>query len=86
MPREIILAPRVARVLRELSAAQVVDGRPNPHGLVFPSPMGERWLDSNFDGRVWQPAREAAGLPRLEFHTLRSFYARTSAPRTSPCP
>jgi integrase len=40
--REVLPGPRLAGVLRELSAAQLVDGRPNPHGLVFPSPNGER--------------------------------------------
>jgi integrase len=72
--REIILAPRAARALRELSVAQQVDERENPHGLVFPSPRGSYWLDSNFDRRVWQKARTKAKLPELTFHTLRYFY------------
>ncbi|MEJ7568618.1 MAG: tyrosine-type recombinase/integrase [Gaiellaceae bacterium] len=72
--REIVLAPQAAAILRELSVGQQLDDRPNRHGLVFPSPMGVYWLDSNFDRRVWQPLREAAGLPDLKFHTLRYFY------------
>lgn len=72
--REIILAPRAAAVLRELSVSQQIEGRPNPLGLVFPSPAGAHWLDTNFDRRVWGPARRAAGLPELTFHTLRYFY------------
>jgi integrase len=72
--REIILAPPAARALRELSVSQQVDERPNPHGLVFPSPRGSYWRDSNFDRRVWQKARVNAKLPVLTFHTLRYFY------------
>ncbi len=72
--REIVLAPQAAAILRELSVGQQLDDRPNRHGLVFPSPMGGYWLDSNFDRRVWQPLRDAAGLPGLMFQTLRYFY------------
>lgn len=72
--REIILAPPAVRALRELSVAQQVDERPNPHGLVFPSPRGSYWRDSNFDRRIWQKARTKAKLPELTFHTLRYFY------------
>jgi integrase len=54
--------------------AQQVDDRPNPHGLVFPSPRGSYWRDSNFNRRVWQPTRDAAGLPDLLFHNLRYFF------------
>jgi integrase len=72
--REIILAPRAARALRELSISQQLDEHANPHGLVFPSPHGSYWRDSNFDRRVWQKARKRAELPHLTFHTLRYFY------------
>lgn len=72
--REIILAPRAATALRELSLSQQLDDRTNPHGLVFPSPAGSYWRDSNFDRRVWKSARKTAGLPELTFHTLRYFY------------
>lgn len=72
--REILLAPRAAGVLRELSIAQQVDARPNLEGLVFPSPRGGFWRDSNFDRRVWQKARLKAKLPTITFHTLRYFY------------
>ena len=72
--RETLLAPRAARALHELSVAQQVDARPNPHGLVFPSPRGSYWRDSNFDRRIWQKARSKAKLPDLTFHTLRYFY------------
>ena len=72
--REVPLGPRVAAVLRELWLAQQVGGRPNPLGLVFPSPTGGRWLDTNFDRRVWKRAREEAGLPGLMLHTLRYYY------------
>lgn len=72
--REILLAPQAARALRELSVGQQVDERPNPQGLVFPSPRGSYWRDSNFDRRIWQKARIKAKLPELMFHTLRYFY------------
>lgn len=72
--REILLALPAARALRELSVAQQVDERANPHALVFPSPRGSYWRDSNFDRRIWQKARIKANLPGLTFHTLRYFY------------
>jgi integrase len=72
--REVVVPRQAADVLRELSVAVQVDDRPNPLGLVFPSPTGRHWLDTNFDRRVWRPAREAAGLPCLTVHTLRYFY------------
>ena len=72
--REIVLAPPAAKALRELSVAQQVEERTNPHALVFPSPRGGYWRDSNFDRRIWQKARMNAGLSGLAFHTLRYFY------------
>ena len=73
--RQVILAPS-GKQLRfgELSVAQQLDDRHNPHGLLFPSPLGSYWRDSNFDRRVWQKARTSAKLPDLTFHTLRYFY------------
>jgi integrase len=81
--RETLLAPPAADALRELSVAQQLDERPNPHGLVFPSPRGSYWRDSNFDRRVWQKTRVRAKLPNLTFHTLRYFSSRWSAPWAS---
>ena len=81
--REIVLSPQAAAVLRELSVGYGFDDLPNPHGLVFPSPTGVRWRDSNFDRRVWSPMRDAAGLPGITFHVLRYFFVSTSAPRAS---
>jgi integrase len=75
--RQVLLASQAAEALRQQSMAQQVDARPNPHGLVFPSPHGSYWRDSNFNRRVWQPTRKAAGLPDLLFHTLRYFYVST---------
>lgn len=72
--REEVLAPQAADALRELSVAQQLARRPNPLALVFPAPRGGYWRDSNFDRRVWQKAREAAGLADLKFHTLRAFW------------
>lgn len=72
--REEVIGPQAAGVLRELSVAQQLDERPNPLGLVFPSPMGRYWLDTNFDRRVWQRTCVKAGLPKMKFKTLRSFF------------
>jgi integrase len=72
--REVILGADAAAILRDQSVRQQVDGRPNPHGLVFPSPEGSYSHDSNFNRRVRQKARTAAGLPDLTFHTLRYFF------------
>lgn len=42
-----------------------------PDGLVFPAPEGGPMRRSNFNRRVWQPARKAAGVDGLRFHDLR---------------
>jgi integrase len=39
--------------------------------LLFVSPEGGLLRYSNWRNRVWVPAREAAGLPKLGFHDLR---------------
>ena len=52
--------------------------------LVFPSPWGGHWLDTNFDRRICKRAREAAGMPTLRFHDLR--YVYTSYVRNSGLP
>jgi integrase len=41
---------------------------------VFPSSTGKHWLDTNWDRRVWDPTRKAAGLPALRFHDLRYLF------------
>jgi integrase len=82
--REVVLGSEAADVLREHAVAQQLDARPNPHNLVFPSPMGEHWRDSNFNRRVWQPARKEAGLPNLTFHTLRYFWISTVSAQALP--
>jgi integrase len=75
--REVVLGSDAADVLREHAVAQQLDAQANQHYLVFPSPKGEHWRDSNFNRRVWQPARKEAGLPELMFHTLRYFWVST---------
>jgi integrase len=75
--REIVLSPAAAEAIREQSVAQQLDGRPNHAGLVFPAPGGGHWHDSNWHRRVWQQAREKAGLPEMKFHTLRYFFVST---------
>lgn len=72
--REEILGREAARVIREHSALQQIDQRPNPHGLVFPAPEGGYWEARNFQARYWNAMREAVGLPSLMFHTLRYFF------------
>ncbi len=68
--RQVLLPPRAAEALR----SQQVAGRSSEAGLVFPAPQGGYWGSSNFNRRVWQPAREAAGLPDVRLHDLRHFY------------
>lgn len=43
----------------------------DPEALVFPSPQGHPLRYSNFKRRVWWPALEAAGVPRVGVHVLR---------------
>jgi integrase len=72
--REQVLGREAARVIREHSALQQIDQRPNPHGLVFPAPEGGYWEARNFQARYWNMMREAVELPSLMFHTLRYFF------------
>ena len=55
--------------------SQTNSTRPNPLGLVFPSPRGSYLLAQNWRSRVWVPMCERAGLPDLTFHELRHFFA-----------
>ena len=55
--------------------SQTNSTRPNPLGLVFPSPRGSYLLAQNWRRRVWVPMCERAGLPDLTFHELRHFLA-----------
>ncbi|MGH3025960.1 MAG: tyrosine-type recombinase/integrase [Gaiellaceae bacterium] len=71
--RLVPLPKAAAEVLRTLSASQIVDGHPNPEGLVFPNGKGKPIQDSNLSV-VWNRMRQAAELPELKFHTLRYFF------------
>jgi len=42
-------------------------------GLLFGSPRGKVWRERNFYGRVWTPAREAAGID-IRPHECRHSY------------
>jgi integrase len=69
--REVPFGKLVAGILRE----QAAEGRYSVHSLVFPSREGHYWHESNFNRRVWQKTRAAAGFgPDLKFHHLRHFY------------
>jgi integrase len=48
-----------------------LDGKPNPHGLVFPNEAGGFIHVSNFQRRVWAPLLKSAKLPYCKFHSLR---------------
>jgi integrase len=72
--RVVPLAPQVAEALRAQYVRLKVDGRPNPHDLVFPAVKGGYWAASYFTSGPWTTAREAAGLTYLDFHDLRRFY------------
>jgi integrase len=69
--RLIDLGPDAAEALR---AQHVESKRPNPTGLVFPSPDGAHQRQSNFTRRAWTTTRDAAGLPEVHFHDLRHFF------------
>jgi len=43
-------------------------------GLLFGSPRGKVWRERNFCGRVWTPAREAAGRIDIRPHECRHSY------------
>ena len=64
--RKVKLNAEVTALIREQLLA-----RPLGTPLVFPSPTGKRWDPKRFMGRVFRPAREAAGLPAVTFHDLR---------------
>jgi len=68
--RRVELSP----IAIEALTAQHVVGRSSSHRLVFPASEGGYLTESNFNRRVWQPTREAAGLPGLWFHDLRSSF------------
>jgi integrase len=48
-----------------------LDGKPNPHGFVFPNEAGSFVHVSNFHRRVWAPLLKTAKLPYCKFHSLR---------------
>lgn len=64
------LEPNTAALLRE----QAAEGRHSSAGYVFPAPEGGPWHSSNFNRRVWQRMRAAAGHPTLQLRDLRKFY------------
>lgn len=71
--REVPLDKDGADVFRQ----QTMSARPNPLGLVFPSIKGAHVRASNWNRRVWQPMRERARVPEIDFHDLRAFYVST---------
>ena len=69
--RRIPLPAQAAEALRsQLRESK----RHNPLGVFFPSEKGQHLRASNWNRRVWQDTREAAGLPDLHFHDLRSYF------------
>ena len=80
--RRVFLCTRAVKALRE----QLLARRPNPHGLVFPSPRSDSvWNSDNFRADVFaktvkraaaavQPVRRA-DFERLDFHDLRHTFA-----------
>lgn len=80
--RRVYLCARAAKALR----AQLLARRPNPRGLVFPSPRSDSvWNSDNFRADVFakavkraaakaEPARRA-DLERVDFHDLRHTFA-----------
>ncbi len=57
--RRVDLSSTAARILRR----QLLARKPNPRGLVFPSPRGELLNDDNFRHRVFRRAVRRSGSP-----------------------
>jgi integrase len=80
--RRVYLCARALKALRE----QLLARRPNPHGLVFPSPRSDSaWNSDNFRADVFakavkraaataEPARRG-DFERVDFHDLRHTFA-----------
>ncbi|MGO9333496.1 MAG: tyrosine-type recombinase/integrase [Acidimicrobiales bacterium] len=68
--RTISLPPALRDMLAAHLSGRGLSGD-DPDALVFVSPEGGPLRYSNWRNRVWVPAREAAGLPKLGFHDLR---------------
>lgn len=79
--RRVYLCARALTALRE----QLLARRPNPYGLVFPSPPSYSvWNSDNFRADVFAAVKRAAAkaeparradFERLEFHDLRHTFA-----------
>ena len=69
--RRIDLSPEAVAVLKGHRKAQMRDGEPNHHNLVFPNDVGG-FIDRNdFTKRVFKPLLTKAELPDVTFHSLR---------------
>ena len=68
--RRIPLGHQARTLLREALLGAPVDAQ-----RVFPAPHGGRMSYANFYNRQWVPARNAFGMPDLDFHDLRHTYA-----------
>ncbi|MGH2765574.1 MAG: tyrosine-type recombinase/integrase, partial [Actinomycetota bacterium] len=67
--RTVVIPGFLRELLAKHLACQVDDG---PDSFVFTGPAGGLLRNSNFRGRVWQPAVRALGLPSdLRIHDLR---------------
>jgi integrase len=79
--RRVVAIPPL--IVPELRAHIERFAQPGENGLLFTSSTGKPLRNSNFRGRVWLEAVEAAGLPGLHFHDLRhtgnAFAAGTGA-------
>lgn len=67
--------------LFDIVATALTDWRsiaPRGTDLVFPQQNGKPLHESNWNRRVWQPARLEAGIPRARFHELRHTFASMS--------
>ncbi|MGA3221247.1 MAG: tyrosine-type recombinase/integrase [Acidimicrobiales bacterium] len=72
--REVPLLPFMVEQFTALIERRGVAAQPD--AFVFVSPDGLRLAPNNWLRRSWHPAREAAGLPTLDFHDLRRLYVR----------
>lgn len=59
------IAPELASRMKKLIAELGLSGE----DLLFPAPSGKPWRYNNYRTRIWEPARVAAGVPKVKHMT-----------------
>lgn len=68
--RKIAIPNRVGNLIKEWLNYDKIEA-----DLAFPTRSGSPQGHTNFVARAWNPAQEHAKVPRLNFHSVRHFYA-----------